>query len=372
MRQYIKGLSSCVLINCAVMVLCFALLVVSASARQQTATQGQAQHSTKPFDAPPTVVLDVAGIAEKLDPVVVNIKAFGSGGSSSGSGFIVSSKGLIVTNFHVIAVDEKKDRDKNNSKPALAEQIQVVLPDGRSQRADVKGFDEATDIAILQISPGDIPLQQAVLGDSDKIRVGEWAIAIGSPLGLDHTVTLGIISAKGRTSIEGDYDDFLQTDAAINPGNSGGPLVNARGEIIGMNTIILSESGLYSGIGFAIPINEMKDIISQLIEHGRVSRGYLGIETSDTTPLGRRMKGLASERKGIQVDKVIYGTPGSRALLHKDDFIVKLNDIDVVSTGQFNRAIAAKPPGTKVTLTIIREGKEYKLEAELTDPPKKE
>ena len=246
------------------------------------------------------------------------------------------------------------------------------MPDGRSQRADVKGFDKATDIAILQINPGDTPLQESVLGDSDKLRVGEWVIAIGSPLGLDHTVTLGIISAKGRTSIEGDYDDFLQTDAAINPGNSGGPLVNARGEIIGMNTIILSESGLNSGIGFAIPINVMKDVMSQLIEHGRVTRGYLGIKTSDTTPLQRRDKGLASERKAILVDSVIYDTPGAHAGLRNGDFIIKLNDVDVVSTGQFNRAVASKPPGTKVAITIYRGGKEYKIEAQLVETPQKD
>src|SRR5581483_8678591 len=312
MRQYLKGFLFFVLINCSAAILGVDLMCSTVSAVQQAKPQTeQSRQSMKPLEGAPTVVLDVAGVAEKLDPVVVNIKVFGNGSPASGSGFILSSKGLIVTNFHVISVEDKKDRGKADNKPTLAEQIQVILPDGRSQRADVKGYDEATDIAVLQINPGDTPLQPAVLGDSDKVRVGEWVIAIGSPLGLDHTVTLGIISAKGRTGIEGDYDDFLQTDAAINPGNSGGPLVNARGEIIGMNTIILSESGLYSGIGFAIPINIMKDITSQLIEHGRVSRGYLGIETSDTTPLQRRMKGLASERKGILVEKVLYGTPGS-------------------------------------------------------------
>jgi len=332
---------------------------------------GQPQQG-KPLSSAPTVVLDVAAVAEKLDPVVVNIKAFGSGGSSSGSGFIISSKGLIVTNFHVISGSEKKDRDKKEPDTVLAEQIQVILPDGRSQRADVKGYDKATDIAILQIAPGDTPLQEAALGDSDKLRVGEWVIAIGSPLGLDHTVTLGIISAKGRTSIEGDYDDFLQTDAAINPGNSGGPLVNSRGEIIGMNTIILSESGVNSGIGFAIPINIMKDIITQLVDHGRVSRGYLGIKTSDTTPLQRRDKGLPSERKAILVDSVLYGTPGAKAGIRNGDFIVKVNDIEVVSTGQFNRAVAGKVPGTKIGITVVRGGKEYKLEAELVDSPQKD
>src|SRR5690349_6933399 len=143
------------------------------------AINGQPQQG-KPLSSAPTVVLDVAAVAEKLDPVVVNIKAFGSGGSSSGTGFIINSKGLIVTNFHVISGSEKKEHDKKET-DTLAEQIQVILPDGRSQRADVKGYDKATDIAVLQIQAGDSPLQEAVLGDSDKLRVGEWVIAIGSP-----------------------------------------------------------------------------------------------------------------------------------------------------------------------------------------------
>src|SRR5262249_44867188 len=202
-----------------------------------TAIQDQSDKSR------PVVLLDVPSIADKVNPVVVNIRSAGDGGESLGSGFIVDNKGLIVTNFHLISnTGPRRGPAALGQQPAkqmkLADRIWVTTSDGQQFPASVKGYDEATDIALLQIVPSAKPLPVAELGDSDSLRVGEWAIAIGNPLGLDHTVTLGIVSAKGRSELGGQYDEYLQTDAAINPGNSGGPLVNAQGKVIGINTLI--------------------------------------------------------------------------------------------------------------------------------------
>jgi serine protease Do len=185
-----------------------------------------------------------------------------------GSGFIIDNNGTILTNFHVVG---------------NAQKINVTLSDGKSYEAKVIGTDQKTDIAVIKIDAGrDLPA--VTLGDSDRLEVGEWVIAIGNPFGLDHTVTSGIVSAKGRQIGAGPYDNFIQTDASINPGNSGGPLLNLRGEVVGINTAIFSQSGGNIGIGFAIPTNSVKDLLPQLRDKGKVVRGYLGTTVQKMTP----------------------------------------------------------------------------------------
>lgn len=310
------------------------------------------------------LVLDVPSIVDMVDSAVVSIDVAGPSERSRGSGIIIDKTGLVLTNFHVISLDEAgfPDPARPSGPPKLATSITVFTPDGRSFLASVKGFDRPTDLALLSIKPGDQPLPEVKLGDSDALRVGEWVVAIGNPLGLDHTVTLGIISGKGRVGFGGQYDDFIQTDAAINPGNSGGPLVNARGEIVGINTLIIDR---YAGLSFAIPINLVREIVPQLAMSGRVQRGTLGIDTVDTTAQLRLQLRLPVDRTGIFVDKVERGTPAARAGLRKGDFITLLDKSPVVNKGQFNRIISHKLPGTRVEITFLREGKEYSVMAEV-------
>jgi S1-C subfamily serine protease len=315
-----------------------------------------------------TVVLDVPDIADRVNPVVVNIRSsISESGESLGSGFIINAKGLIVTNFHLISNAEPhrgvglqaQDAAKQSK---LADRIVVTTSDGRQFAASIKGYDYATDIALLEIIPSGKPLPVAELGDSDSLRVGEWVIAIGNPLGLDHTVTLGIVSAKGRGDLGGQFDDFLQTDAAINPGNSGGPLVSAEGKVIGMNTLILERS---QGLSFSIPINTIKSIIPQLIEHGRVSRGFLGVETIDLDPDKRGALNLAADAGGVLVVRAERGTPGARAGLRAGDLITSVDQQAITFRVQFNRIISAKSPGDKIAIKIVRDGHEYTLDAEI-------
>ncbi len=313
-----------------------------------------------------TLVLDVPTIVEDVDNVVVSIDVAGGDERGRASGIVIDKSGLIVTNFHVIALGEEEliGSIRSTGPPKLATAISVIMPDGRSLLASVKGFDRATDLALLSVNTGGQPLPEARLGDSDKLRVGEWVVAIGNPLGLDHTVTLGIISGKGRAGFGGQFDDFLQTDAAINPGNSGGPLVNARGEIIGINTLIIQPDKA-SGLSFAIPINLVRDIVPQLAERGRVTRGMLGIESFDASAQVRHQLHLPAERSGILVNRVERGTPAARAGLRSGDFIFMLDKSPVINTGQFNRSISGKVPGTKVEITFLRDGKEYNIQAEI-------
>jgi serine protease Do len=301
------------------------------------------------------VLLDIPDIAERVNDVVVNVRSNAGGGESLGSGFVIDAKGLIVTNFHLIANTEGRRspvfKEPASTVPVLANNVTVTLHDGRQFPASVKGFDEATDIAVLQIVTDGKPLPTAVLGDSDTLRVGEWVIAIGNPLGLDHTVTLGIVSAKGRTGFGGQFDDFLQTDAAINPGNSGGPLVNTQGKIVGINTLVLERT---QGLSFSIPINTLKAILPQLVERGRVARGFLGADTFDLTPALRSALKLAPDSRGVIVSRAERGTPAARAGLRKDDVITAVDGEPVTSYVQFNRIIASKTPGTKTSIQIIR------------------
>jgi serine protease Do len=313
---------------------------------------------------------DVPEIVDRLNDVVVNVRSTSALGENLGSGFIIDTKGLIVTNFHLISLGEATKRASqaaDNQPPKLADRVWVTLNDGRQFPASVKGYDEATDVALLQVIPSGTPFQVAELGDSDEMRVGEWVIAIGNPLGLDHTVTLGILSAKGRTEFGGQFDDYLQTDAAINPGNSGGPLVNADGKVIGINTLVLERT---QGLSFSIPINSVKALLPQLIERGRVARGDVGIQTADLTPDLRGTLKIPAETRGVLVVRAERGTPAARAGLRQNDLILSVDDKAVTSFVQFNRLVANKVPGTKLALKILRDGKEYTLSVEVAEGKK--
>ncbi|HXG91463.1 MAG TPA: trypsin-like peptidase domain-containing protein [Blastocatellia bacterium] len=367
-----------------VLLLLLPTTIVRASLAQQpaeTKPDGKIQSiaaSARPTVAAPlqqgkTVLLDIPAIAERVNEVVVNVRSISESGENLGSGFIIDKSGLIATNFHLInASDARRARGQRDSdsvaQPKLVNSVTVTLHDGRQFPASIKGYDEATDIALLQIAPSGPPLPVAEIGDSDALRVGEWVIAIGNPLGLDHTVTLGIVSAKGRTGFGGQFDDFLQTDAAINPGNSGGPLINAEGKIVGINTLVLDRS---QGLSFSIPINTLKAILPQLIERGRVTRGFLGVETRDVDADIRGLLKLPADARGALVVRAERGTPAARAGLRKDDLITSVEGQPITSYVQFNRIIASKAPGTKVSIKIMRDGREYTLSAEIGEETKK-
>jgi len=365
---------------CSVAAICALTVCISANARGGSRLESIRQdgsrsaprvdeHATQQVK---TILLDVPSIAERVNDVVVNVKSLSDAGESLGSGFIIDRRGLIATNFHLISATERRGhagQEWDASKTSkLVRSVTVTLHDGRQFPASIKGYDEATDIAVLEIVPSGPNLPVADMGDSDGLKVGEWVIAIGNPLGLDHTVTLGIVSAKGRTGFGGQFDDFLQTDAAINPGNSGGPLVNAQGKVVGINTLVLERT---QGLSFSIPINTLKAILPQLIERGRVSRGYLGVETRDLDPDLRGLYKLPADARGVLVTRVERATPAARAGLRKDDVITTLDREPVTSYVQFNRMIAGKPAGTRVKLDILRDGRQYTLDAEISEETKK-
>jgi serine protease Do len=261
-----------------------------------------------------------------------------------GSGFLISRDGYILTNNHVVG-----DADK----------VTVTLEDGREFSAKTVGTDPHSDVAVIKIDADQLPALK--LGDSDAVDVGEWVVAVGNPFGLSHTITAGIVSAKGRNAVGiADYENFIQTDAAINPGNSGGPLIDLDGNVIGMNTAIFSQSGGYMGIGFAIPINMAKAISGQLIENGSVTRGYLGIVIQNLTPELAETFGFKGE-KGILVAQVNEDSPAARAGLKQGDVIVSFNGQPAGSVGDFRNRVALIAPGTKGTLTILRAEKRLDL-----------
>ncbi|MCS6805565.1 MAG: trypsin-like peptidase domain-containing protein [Acidobacteriota bacterium] len=301
-----------------------------------------AQTARKSSFTPPA---DIASIVEQVNPAVVNIEIAGGPGSmQQGSGFIIDGRGLIVTNYHVIAEAIKSGRP-----------ISVSLPDGQVVPASVRGTDEPTDIALLEVEVKGDPLPTVKLGDSDQLRIGDWVLAIGSPWGFDHTVTLGIISAKGRQLPGSLFNDFLQTDAAINPGNSGGPLVNERGEVIGISSYAAT---IGTGLAFAIPINTLKDILPQLREKGRVTRGSFAVRVVDTTPYIRKRFNLPRDG-GVLVTSVKIGSSAARARLRREDIITKVNGVAITSASQFYRFIASQKEGTEIEITIFRDGREY-------------
>lgn len=272
-----------------------------------------------------------------------------------GSGFLVTKDGYILTNHHVVG-----DADK----------ITVKLHDGREFDARRVGTDAKSEVAVIKIEGDDFPRLE--MGDSSAIRVGEWAVAIGNPFGLSATLTAGVISAKGRSGIGiADYEDFIQTDAAINPGNSGGPLLNIDGKVIGINTAIYSSSGGYMGIGFAIPINMAASIQAQLVAHGQVTRGYLGIQMQEITSDLAATFDLESTR-GVLISHVMQDSPAARAGLQAGDIVVRLNGAPVDTVGAFRNEVASNPPGTTLRLTILRDGREQDLPVEIEALPDEE
>ena len=257
---------------------------------------------------------------------------------SLGSGFIISADGYILTNDHVVDG---------------ADEIKVKISDGREFSGEVRGLDPKLDLALIKIDAGE-NLPFARLGESDGIKVGEWVMAIGNPFGLEQTVTVGIVSAKGRVIGAGPYDDFIQTDASINPGNSGGPLFNVQGEVIGINTAIVAGG---QGIGFAIPINMAKQIIPQLRDEGHVTRGWLGVTVQSLNKELAASFGLANTH-GALINEVVKGSPGEKAGLQRGDIILSYDGRQVDELNDLPRLVAATPVDKTVTLTIFRDGKE--------------
>ena len=267
----------------------------------------------------------------------------------SGSGFIIDNDGYILTNHHVI---ESADR------------ITVTLADGRAFRGEVVGADPATDVALLKIE-GAQNLPEAPLGDSDQLRVGEWVCAIGNPLGYVHSVTVGVVSFIGRKLFDNSLDDYIQTDAAINFGNSGGPLINSRGEVIGINSAISSRA---SSIGFAVPINQAVAILPQLKADGRVARGFIGVTLTDVTPGLQRALGL-SVSQGAVVQDVTPRSPAERAGLKAYDVILEVEGQAVTTNQEIIRDISGRRPGSIARLEVLREGRRQSLQVKLAERP---
>ena len=326
--------------------------------------------------APASTVVNFADVAERINAAVVNIDAsanapprgvprpsrpggddsdaardFDAPRPGSGSGFLIDRSGYILTNNHVIEA---------------AQRITVTLADGRSFRGEVVGADAAIDVALLRVDgPADFP--EAPLGNSDELRVGEWVCAIGNPLGYVHSVTVGVVSFVGRKLFDPSLDDFIQTDAAINFGNSGGPLINAKGEVIGINAAISSRA---SSIGFAVPINQAIAVLPQLKASGHVSRGFIGVTLTDVTPALQRALALDVSRGAI-VQDVTPSSPAERAGLRPYDVIVEVEGQAVSGNDALIRDIAARAPGSVATLAVIREGRRLSLAVKLAERPRR-
>jgi serine protease Do len=264
--------------------------------------------------------------------------------SSMGSGFIVDATGLIVTNNHVVEG---------------AEAIQIHMQDGTVLKAELVGRDSKTDLAVIRVK-SDKPLPTVALGDSDKLRIGEWVMAIGNPFGLGGSVSLGIVSARNRDINAGPYDDFIQTDAAINKGNSGGPLFNLNGEVMGINTAIFSPTGGSVGIGFSVPANTAKGVIDQLVKYGETRRGWLGVRLQTISDDLVESMGL-TKNQGALVADVTDDSPGKKAGLEPGDVIIEYNGKPIKEMKELPRAVAATEIGTTVPLKVIRKGKEMAL-----------
>ncbi|HIJ68775.1 MAG TPA: DegQ family serine endoprotease [Deltaproteobacteria bacterium] len=319
----------------------------------------------------PVIISPFTALAEKCTPSVVNVKVtkvekagFGEmqipGGpfgdffnnprapqdrtvQGAGSGVIISKDGYILTNNHVVEG---------------AKELTVTMADKGEFKAQIVGEDPKTDLAIVKIDAGE-NLPAADIGDSDQIKVGDWVLAIGNPFGLGDTVTSGIVSAKGRVIGAGPYDDFIQTDASINPGNSGGPLFNMKGEVIGINTAIISDG---QGIGFAIPVNTAKPLIPQLEANGEVTRGYLGANIQSITPdLSKALK--VEQSKGALIAEVVPGGPADKAGIKAGDVIVSFDGKPVHDSHDLPAMVAATAIGREVPITLIRNGKEIKIAA---------
>jgi serine protease Do len=330
-------------------------------------------------DTAAPILVNFADVAERINAAVVNIDAASSGASSSrdsqrpyrrgprgpvegpfgreyetprqgaGSGFLIDRSGYILTNFHVIEA---------------ADRISITLADGRTFRGEVVGTDPAIDVALLKIDGGD-DLPDAPLGNSDDLRVGEWVCAIGNPLGYVHSVTVGVVSFIGRKLFDNSLDDYIQTDAAINFGNSGGPLINSRGEVIGINSAISSRA---SNIGFAVPINQAIAILPQLKTRGRVARGFVGVVLTDVTPTLQRSLNLGVSR-GALVQDVTDGSPADRAGVRPYDVIVQLDGREIVTNEELIRDVSGRQPGTVVRLEVVRESRRSTVTVKLAERP---
>lgn len=278
--------------------------------------------------------------------------------SVQGSGFIITADGYILTSNHLVE-EATKVTVKVGEKPEV--------------EAKVIGADPESDVAVVKIEGDNFPLLE--LADSDALSVGEWVVAIGNPFGLSHTVTAGIVSAKGRSGFVGmnDYQDFIQTDAAINPGNSGGPLLNLDGKAVGINTFIISRTGGFMGVGFAIPINMAKEAYEQLVKGGKVVRGYLGITYKELTPDLAASLGLEEETKGVAINEVMEGSPAEKAGLKRYDVIVEFEGQPVEKGTEFLNRVSKLEPGSKVQLVVLRDNKREKATVTLgTRPPREE
>ena len=259
----------------------------------------------------------------------------------AGSGVIISNDGYILTNNHVVEG---------------AKEVTVTLADKKEYNAEIIGRDPKTDLAVVKIEAKKA-FPAAAMGNSEQLRVGDWVLAIGNPFGLNHTVTSGIVSAKGRVIGAGPYDDFIQTDASINPGNSGGPLFNMSGEVVGINTAIIPQG---QGIGFAIPVNTAKPLIPQLVSNGQVTRGYLGVNIQTITPeLAKALN--VEDREGALVSDVSAGSPADKGGVKRGDIIIAYDGKQVKDNHDLPGMVAATPVDTKVTVSVLRDGKKREL-----------
>jgi serine protease Do len=273
---------------------------------------------------------------------------------SLGSGVIVSEDGYIITNNHVIE---------------MAQEIKVLLGDKRDFKAKLVGADPKTDIAVIKIDARGLPALS--WGDANKLKVGEIVFAIGNPFGLNQTVTMGVISAVGRANVGiADYEDFIQTDAAINPGNSGGALLNARGELVGINTAIISRTGGYQGIGFAVPSSMARQVMDSLVKYNKVVRGWLGVSIQEVTSDLAEEFGVRN-LKGALVSRVMKGSPADKAGIRQGDVILQFNGKDVEDTGHLRNMVSQTPIATKVKVRLFRQKKEIEVEVSVSELPRK-
>ncbi len=273
---------------------------------------------------------------------------------SLGSGVIVSKDGLVLTNNHVVE---------------NATEIMVTLSNKQEFEAEIVGTDPKSDVAVIRLKGDLTDLDPIPFGNSGELRLGAIVLAIGNPFGLDHTVTMGIVSAKGRANVGiTDYEDFIQTDAAINPGNSGGALINLKGELVGINTAIISKSGGYQGIGFAIPSNMAKAVMQSLVKHGKVVRGWLGVSIQDLDKKLAEAMGL-KDTSGVLISNITQDGPAAKGKLKRGDVILKVNDEKMTSSSRLRNTIAAMGAGAEVELSIMRNGKKKTISLSLGELP---
>lgn len=326
------------------LLLCFALAL---GAMGFAPAQAQSSRAASP-QAPAVALPDFAALVEQVGPAVVNIRTMRRGRpTGEGSGFIISQDGFVLTNAHVVSGSDE---------------VQVSLPDKREFKARIVGADARTDVAMVKVDATGLPVVRT--GDASRLRVGEWVLAIGSPFGLENTVTVGIVSAKQRET--GGDVSLIQTDAAVNPGNSGGPLISLRGEVVGINSQSLSRVG-FGGISFAIPIDEAMRVAEDLRTKGHVVRGYLGISPVDVPRELVEEYGLGKDAKGAFVQQVVQGTPAEKAGVLPGDVVLAVNGKAIDGAVDLRRTLGALKPGTAVTLQINRQGKPTTVKADLSD-----